>query len=136
LEFKYSLLLAVLKLTYTNREYDEETGLYYYRARYYDSTIGRFISEDPIGLAGGINFYAYVDSVGKPFTPLLNETNLYQYALNNPLRYTDPMGLKAMYWCFSIYFTPYFQCFTLEDTGPLRIKNLHGKCSGDTILNS
>lgn len=34
--------------TYTGREYDRETGLYYYRARYYDAMEGRFISEDPI----------------------------------------------------------------------------------------
>ena len=45
---------------YTGREQDTETGLYYYRARYYDPAIGRFISEDPIGFGGGTNFYAYV----------------------------------------------------------------------------
>ncbi len=45
---------------FTGREWDPETGLYYYRARYYDPTVGRFISEDPIGFRGGINFYAYV----------------------------------------------------------------------------
>jgi len=46
---------------YTGREQDPETGLYYYRARYYDPTIGRFLSEDPIGFKGsGTNFYAYV----------------------------------------------------------------------------
>ena len=44
---------------YTGRENDN-TGLYYYRARYYSPTYQRFISEDPIGLAGGINVYAYV----------------------------------------------------------------------------
>lgn len=63
---------------YTGREYDEETGLYYYRARYYDADIGRFISEDPIGLAGGINVYAYVG--------------------NNPVNWIDPLGL---YWQYS-----------------------------------
>ena len=36
-----------------------ETGLYYMRARYYDPQLGRFVSEDPIGLAGGINAYVY-----------------------------------------------------------------------------
>jgi len=46
--------------TYTGREFDAETGLYYYRARYYDAAIGRFLQEDPIGFAGGINFYSYV----------------------------------------------------------------------------
>jgi RHS repeat-associated protein len=61
---------------YTARQLDPETGLYYYRARYYDPSIGRFLSEDPIGFAGGINFYAYVS--------------------NQPTRYTDPFGLVDM----------------------------------------
>jgi RHS repeat-associated protein len=38
---------------YTGREYDNATGLHYYRARYYDASIGKFISEDPIGFGGG-----------------------------------------------------------------------------------
>ncbi len=59
--------------TYTGREWDAEAGLYYYRARYYDPSLGRFISEDPIGFAGGTNFYAYVE--------------------NNPLKWVDPWGL-------------------------------------------
>jgi RHS repeat-associated protein len=46
---------------YTARESDPETGLYYYRARYYDSTAGRFLSEDPLEFGGsGPNFYVYV----------------------------------------------------------------------------
>jgi RHS repeat-associated protein len=49
---------------FTAREWDPETGLYYYRARYYDPKVGRFISEDPIGFWGGVNFYAYVH--GRP----------------------------------------------------------------------
>jgi RHS repeat-associated protein len=44
---------------FAGREYDSETVLYYNRARYYDPMVGRFISEDPIGLDGGINLYAY-----------------------------------------------------------------------------
>ncbi len=52
-------------LQYTGRENDR-TGLYYYRARYYDPVLKRFISEDPIGLNGGINLYSYVD--GDPIT--------------------------------------------------------------------
>ena len=61
---------------YTGRDYDPETGLRYYRARYYDPIVGRFISEDPIGFAGGgPNFYAYV--------------------LNNPVRLRDPSGQSA-----------------------------------------
>ena len=59
--------------TYTGRERDKETGLYYYRARYYDPTEGRFISKDPIGYKGGINLYNYTQA--------------------NPINYKDPTGL-------------------------------------------
>ncbi|MFN8534579.1 MAG: RHS repeat-associated core domain-containing protein [Dehalococcoidia bacterium] len=62
-------------LRWAGRELDEESGLYYLRARYYDPSAGRFISRDPIGLAGGPNLYAY--------------------ALNNPIVLTDPFGLKG-----------------------------------------
>ena len=58
---------------FTGREYDTETGLYYYRARYYDTALGRFLETDPIGYAGGINLYGYVG--------------------NNPWNWTDPWGL-------------------------------------------
>jgi len=61
---------------YTGREWDWETGLYYYRARTYDSRIGRFISKDPISFAGG-------------------DVNLYGYVSNNPVNYADPSGLTA-----------------------------------------
>lgn len=58
---------------YTGREWDAEAGLYYYRERWYDPHIGRFISEDPIGFAGG-------------------DVNLYGYVWNNPQSFTDPTG--------------------------------------------
>jgi RHS repeat-associated protein len=59
---------------YTGREQDNETGLDYYRARYYDSAVGRFISEDPIGFTAG-------------------DANLYRYVGNSPTNSTDPSGL-------------------------------------------
>ena len=59
--------------TYTGRELDREMKLYYYRARYYDPAIGRFVSRDPIGAAGGINFYRYTGG--------------------NPNNWRDPSGL-------------------------------------------
>jgi RHS repeat-associated protein len=65
------------KLAYTGRELDDESGLYYYRARYYDSLAGRFLSEDPLGFEAGVNFYAYVN--------------------NNPLNSNDPSGNCP--WC-------------------------------------
>jgi RHS repeat-associated protein len=60
---------------FQGREFDQESGLYYFRARYYDPRIGRFISEDPIGFDGGQNLYAFAN--------------------NNPVNVTDPLGLKG-----------------------------------------
>jgi RHS repeat-associated protein len=65
--------------TYISREYDPESGLYYYRARYYDAEVGRFLQTDPIGFAGG-------------------DANLYAYVGNNPINWVDPLGL----WSISI----------------------------------
>ncbi|HHO0820384.1 TPA: RHS repeat-associated core domain-containing protein, partial [Escherichia coli] len=58
------------------QQYDEESGLYYNRYRYYDPLQGRYITQDPIGLKGGWNFYQY---------PL------------NPVQYIDSMGLASKY---------------------------------------
>ena len=60
------------ELLFTGRQWDEDNRLYYYRARYYDPEIGRFISEDPLGFGAGVNFYAYVG--------------------NNPVNFNDPSG--------------------------------------------
>jgi RHS repeat-associated protein len=61
---------------YTGQILDDETGLYYYNARYYDPEIGRFIQADTI--------------VPNPANP--QSLNRYSYVLNNPLKYTDPTG--------------------------------------------
>jgi len=47
---------------YTGREFDSETSLYFYRARYYDPAAGRFLAEDPAGFIGGFDFYTYVNN--------------------------------------------------------------------------
>ena len=62
---------------YTGREMDEESDLYYYRARYYNPGSGRFLSEDPIGFKSGDN-------------------NEYRYVYNNTLRNIDPSGLTYL----------------------------------------
>jgi len=64
---------------FTGREWDEEIELYYYRARYYDPEIGRFIVEDPIGFSGG-------------------DANLYRYVHNSPINRIDPSGTRDMRW--------------------------------------
>jgi RHS repeat-associated protein len=61
---------------FTGREYDTVPDVYYYRARYYSPQVGRFISEDPIGLAGGPNLYAYTNG--------------------NPVGIVDPLGLFGL----------------------------------------
>ena len=63
--------------TYTAREFDAESGFYYYRARYYDLEIGRFLKEDPIGFAAG-------------------DVSLYRYVFNNPVNLIDPDGLQVL----------------------------------------
>jgi RHS repeat-associated protein len=62
---------------YAGREFDSETGLYYYRHRYYDSSTGRFLSEDPLEFEGG-------------------DVDLYRYVGNGPVRYIDPDGLGKL----------------------------------------
>ena len=47
---------------FTGRRFDEETGLYYFRARYFDTDQGRFISRDPLGYIDGMSLYEYVQS--------------------------------------------------------------------------
>jgi RHS repeat-associated protein len=58
---------------YAGYRYDNETGLYYVNARYYNPNLGRFLQTDPIGLQGGTNLYAYVG--------------------DDPINLFDPMGL-------------------------------------------
>ncbi|MFM6472750.1 MAG: RHS repeat-associated core domain-containing protein, partial [Dolichospermum sp.] len=61
---------------FTGREFDQETGLYYYRARYYNATNGRFISLDPIGFDSG-------------------DENFYRYVANNSVNLFDSLGLAG-----------------------------------------
>jgi len=66
--------------TYAGEIYDYETGLYYLRARYYDPSVGRFITED-----------TYKGQVDNPLS-----LNRYTYVHNNPLRFVDPTGNEAI----------------------------------------
>ncbi|MCY2966646.1 MAG: RHS repeat-associated core domain-containing protein [Planctomycetota bacterium] len=59
---------------YTGREWDADAGLYYYRARWYDARVGRFLSEDPLGFAAG-------------------DVNLSRYVANSATMFVDPSGM-------------------------------------------
>jgi RHS repeat-associated protein len=67
--------LAVTTIGFQGRDYDAETGLYYFRYRYYDPRIGRFLTEDPLGFSAGFNPYAFEH--------------------NDPVNLRDPLGLKV-----------------------------------------
>lgn len=71
----------VFNQRFPGQQYDTETGLHYNNARYYDPQVGRYITSDPVGLAGGLNTYGYASST--------------------PLARVDPQGLTDL-----IYFNP------------------------------
>jgi len=65
---------------FTGKELDDETGLHYFGARYYDSVTGRFVSVDQ-------KYCEYTKDVNNA-----NQKNIYSYASNNPLNFIDPTG--------------------------------------------
>jgi RHS repeat-associated protein len=64
------------RFLFQGREYDYTTQLYHFRARWYDPETGRWLSNDPIGISGGLNLYAFCS--------------------NDPVNFVDPMGLAIV----------------------------------------
>ncbi len=96
--------------TYTGREFDPESGLYYYRARYYDTQMGRFTAADPLGFAAGVNSYTYVN--------------------NNPINYTDPTGLQPL--CLNVGDDDCPECVDIGcDAEAKESGALFGECTGE-----
>ncbi|NYH23028.1 RHS repeat-associated core domain-containing protein [Paraburkholderia bryophila] len=89
-------------IRFQGQQWDEETGYAYNRFRYYDAQHGRFLSQDPIGLLGGLNVYQYAP---------------------NPILYVDPLGLArgkcTIYWYKTDEATGHYSVKTVSGTGSL-----------------
>ncbi len=79
--YQFSTTAFPVSKRYTSKVLDEDTGLYYYGARYYDPELGRFVQPDSI-----------IPDFGDP-----QSWNRYSYCLNNPLKYTDPTGHETYF---------------------------------------
>lgn len=90
---------------YTGRE-DDGSGLFYYRARYYQPRLQRFISEDPIEFLGG-------------------SVNIYTYVHNRPLQLIDPLGLAVGSWWDIL--ANYYRALQIADE-ELRKRQGHNDC--------
>jgi RHS repeat-associated protein len=99
--------LSICASRYTGKERDNESGLDYFGARYYGSSMGRFMSPDPLG--------------GHLENP--QSLNKYAYALNNPLTNTDPTGLDS-----------YLQCQTASSTCASQTVGYDSKGNAQTAL--
>ena len=89
---------------YTGREYDSAVDLIFYRARYYDPLIGRFLTRDPVGMVDGANVYAYVG--------------------NNPVNSVDPSGRwHCGWWDWGCWFNE-FRCYICVSLTALVLRSL------------
>ncbi|MHC1727503.1 MAG: RHS repeat domain-containing protein [Syntrophobacteraceae bacterium] len=110
-----------LPYRFTGQELDTETGLYYYKSRYYDPMIGRFISPDPL-IQAAFDPPSFPRLIGFDYLPkeppVYNQAsiaavggktmNAYPYAANNPINATDPVGLRPLFDNEKAYLRYYF----------------------------
>ena len=86
---------SYIPFRFTSKEYDEETGLYYYGARYYEPRLSRWMSADPAGW----ELINPMDEDGEPRAgySVIEAANWYAYTSNNPVKYVDPTGMWEIY---------------------------------------
>jgi RHS repeat-associated protein len=97
---------AVDRFLFTGREYDDQVGMYFYRARYVDTQLGRFVSQDPAGFGA-------------------DEMNVYRYVGNHPIDAMDPNGQTSVMFYVSLTLTitlviPAASCFVKTDNKTLQ----------------
>ncbi len=95
-------------IRFQGQYHDIETGLHYNRHRYYDPNCGQFVTQDPIGLAGGINNYQYVP---------------------NPTGWVDPLGLTCKESTPNFYVGPNGPAATLPSTAYRYDRYLNDDCT-------
>jgi RHS repeat-associated protein len=106
---------VTFRFGYTGREWDGETGQYYYRARYYDPKVGRFTSEDPIGFSAG-------------------DTNLSRYVFNSPTNFTDPSGMVV--WWIPVAAITVISVLAADGIAPNPAQTPTKRCDNDPTDNS
>jgi RHS repeat-associated protein len=114
------------RFMFTGREFDRETGLYYYRARYYNPQIGRFLQTDPIGYGDGMNWYAYCGNNAVNCNDPLGESGNWEDLSFGPAGYRVKDGDNRTY---------YMQPAKMA-CGPTAVVNLYVACDRiNTLAN-
>jgi RHS repeat-associated protein len=106
---------VTFRFGYTGREFDSETGQYYYRARYYDPKVGRFTSEDGLGFGAG-------------------DTNLSRYVFNSPTNFTDPSGMVV--WWIPVAVITVISVLAADGIAPNPAQTPTSRCDNDPTDNS